>query len=190
MPLRMVSHHESLDHPHAAPVARGNDGLCLGRVQPDRLFAQHVLAGPEGLNRPLDMQMVGQRIVDRVYLGIVQERLVITVTAGDAKACGDAGCPLGVARGDRRDDTALAGNDRRNDAFYANVSGTEDAPFDLAHLLTPSNLRCIRQSTARRWRKTGWQRGSWFLVYRLGRRWYLGAVVGTTAESLRMESKP
>ena len=48
MPLRVVSHHESLDYPHAALVARGNDGLCLSRIQPDRLFAQHVFAGPEG----------------------------------------------------------------------------------------------------------------------------------------------
>ena len=90
MPLRVKAHHEGLDHAPAAAVARGHNGLRLGGVQSDRLFAQHVLACIERLDRPFDMQMVGQRVVDRFDFRIVQECLVIAVAAGDTEARGDA----------------------------------------------------------------------------------------------------
>ncbi|MFO1048783.1 MAG: hypothetical protein U1E52_12900 [Geminicoccaceae bacterium] len=68
-PLRVGAHHERfLDH-HAGAVARGDQLLALGRVQPDRLLAQHVLAGLGGLDRPGHVQMVGQGVVDASMSG-------------------------------------------------------------------------------------------------------------------------
>ena len=40
--------------------------LRLRGVRRERLFAQHVLAGAQGADRPLVVQAVGQRDVDRV----------------------------------------------------------------------------------------------------------------------------
>ena len=59
--------------------------LAFGRGQADRLFAQHVLARLQGLDRPGHVQVVGQRIVDRLDLGIGQQLLVGAIGLGNAQ---------------------------------------------------------------------------------------------------------
>ena len=85
--------------------------LRLGGGQRQRLLAQDVLAGPGRGDRPLGVEVVGQRDVDGVDVRVGEERLV--------RAVGASGCrarrrPLGawaaVAGGDR-DDLAASGAD-------------------------------------------------------------------------------
>src|SRR4029079_19451368 len=49
----------------------------------ERLFRQHVLPGLERAHRPLDVERVGQRDVDRVELGIGKQLVVASVRALD-----------------------------------------------------------------------------------------------------------
>ena len=51
-------------------------GLGVGNRQREGLLAQHVLAGVEGTMRPLGVQMVRQRVVDRIDGRVRQQRLV------------------------------------------------------------------------------------------------------------------
>ena len=54
----------------------------------DRLLAQHVLAGRRRLDRDRHVQMVGQRIVDRLDLGVLEQLRVRAVGAWDAQRLG------------------------------------------------------------------------------------------------------
>ena len=76
---RVVPVVERLHHDEAG--ARRNGGNLLGfvRVRGERLLAQHVLACLERGDRPLRVEPVGQRVVDRVDLGIGEERGVRVV---------------------------------------------------------------------------------------------------------------
>ena len=85
-PLRVGADHERFLDSHAGAVAHRDQLRALGGVEPDRLLAQHVLAGLGGLDRPGHVQVVGQRIVDRVDLGVGQELLVAAVAARRCRA--------------------------------------------------------------------------------------------------------
>ena len=62
--------------------------LRFRRGPRERLFAQHVLAGLGGSDRPLRVQAIRQRVVDRVDVRIGQQRLVRAVRALDAALSG------------------------------------------------------------------------------------------------------
>ena len=149
MPLRMEAHHEGLDDAPAAAVAGRDDGLCFNGIEGDWLLAEHVLAGLECLHRPFDVQVVGQRVVDRLDLRIVEQCLIAAVAARNAEARGDVAGPLGIARGNGRDDAALARENGRDDALDADVRGTENSPDHLAHVF-PSELGRIIPSAIKR----------------------------------------
>ena len=77
-------------------------GRFLGR-DGDGLFAEHMLAGPGGRQGQRHMQMVGQRVVDRLDFRVFQHGLIGAVGLGDAEL---RGCGLGgfeLARGDGDD---------------------------------------------------------------------------------------
>ena len=82
-PLRMEAHHERLGDQHLA--GRRAQLQRLGRGQRDRLLAQHVLARGRGLQRQRHVQVVGQRVVDRLDLGIGEQGFVRSRTP--------SGCP-------------------------------------------------------------------------------------------------
>ena len=84
-PLRMVAVGKRLLDVPAALVARRDQGEDIGGRQAKRLLAKHVLAGREGPRRPLDVQVVGQRHVQRVDAGIVDQRFVGSEVARDAE---------------------------------------------------------------------------------------------------------
>ena len=83
-PARLHAHHRRLTDHHAGPIARGDQATRVGAGGGDGLFAQHMLPGVGGALGPGDVQVVRQRIVDRVNLGIGQQRLVGGVRSGDA----------------------------------------------------------------------------------------------------------
>ena len=85
LPLRVVQHDVGLLNLQAGLVANGDQAGSLGRVERDRLLAQHVLAGARRLHRPRDVKMVGQRVVDHVDRGIGEQGLVVAVGLGKAE---------------------------------------------------------------------------------------------------------
>jgi hypothetical protein len=74
--LRVVAPHEGLGQHAAFALGDVEDAIDVLGVAGERLLAQHVLAGLERAERPLHVQRVGQRVVDRVDVGIGQQRLV------------------------------------------------------------------------------------------------------------------
>jgi hypothetical protein len=85
-----------------------------------------VLAAPCGFDRPRHVQVIRQRVVDRVDVGIVEQRLVRAVRPGDAEFLrGLVGARL-IARGDGDDLSQAAALHRWNDFVDADGGGTED----------------------------------------------------------------
>ena len=73
-----------------APAAEQASTIVgFGRGQGHRLLAQHVLAGPGGRDGPLGVQVVRQRDVDGVDVGIGEQRLVGGVGTVEAQLVGD-----------------------------------------------------------------------------------------------------
>ena len=74
-------------HELEAWMARGRIGQRLGftRIERDRLLAQHVLPCLERANRPGDVEIVRQRIVDGVDVRIREELFVRSVCRRDAE---------------------------------------------------------------------------------------------------------
>ena len=66
-----------------ARSAASNASLDVVRRDAERLLAQHVLSGLEGADRPLDVHGVRERDVDRLDVGILEERLIAPVCALD-----------------------------------------------------------------------------------------------------------
>ena len=103
----MVAIHERLHQPDAGVRAGLDHPLRVGRGHGQRLLAQDVLAGPSRGERPLGMEVVRQRDVDDIDVGVGEERLVRAVGGRDAELVGD-GARLGrVPRRDRHDLAAL-----------------------------------------------------------------------------------
>ena len=133
LPLRVEAHHERLRHVHLALAELG--GLFGG--EGDGLLAQHVLPGPGRLQGERDVEVVGERDVDGLDLGVGQELLVGTVGPGDGQL---AGRLLGVGQGAGGDGAhldvraALHGGD---DLQHPDLGGAEHPPDDLLHGGTP-----------------------------------------------------
>jgi hypothetical protein len=75
-PLRVLAHHEGLLDELAGAVAHGDEGTRLFRAQRDRLLAEHVFARLRGLDRPGHVEVIRERVVDGVHVGVGQEILV------------------------------------------------------------------------------------------------------------------
>jgi len=132
-PLGMVGDHEGLGGELARPVARRDEGVDLRGAQRDRLLGQHVLAGLERLQRPFDVGVVGQRVVDRVDLRIGEQRLV---AVGDPRpvARREAVRLARRAAGDGGDEAAVARLDAGADPLARDLRRPEDAPPHLLHV--------------------------------------------------------
>src|SRR5438876_4518790 len=103
--------HEGLHEVY--PGYAGGDAhlLCLRRVHSQRLLAQHVLACRNSTQRPLLVQAVDQRDVDRLHLRILEERLVRGAHTRDPMTRSDLLCPRLVSAGDRHEAPVAGGGD-------------------------------------------------------------------------------
>ena len=100
---RVVPVVERLHHDEAGARRDRGDVFGLLRVRGERLLAQHVLAGLERGDRPLRVQPVRERVVDRVDVGIGDERRVGVVHLRDAVLRRERVGPAAIARRDRAD---------------------------------------------------------------------------------------
>ena len=121
--------HVGLEERHAGLCARGSHRLRVGGRRRQWLFAEHVLSGRGGSLHPLPVQAVRQRDVDRVDLGIVEQRRVGAVGARGPEAAAPA---VGGAFA-RHCDEARPGarDDRRQHRLLRDLRGGADhAPAD------------------------------------------------------------
>jgi hypothetical protein len=75
-PLGMVHDHVGLGHQQPRPVPRLDQPVELLGPHRHGLLAQDMLARLDGLQRPFDMEVVGQRDIDRLHLRVGQKLLV------------------------------------------------------------------------------------------------------------------
>ncbi len=126
----MVAHHEGLggDQPGLGPDGLDLTGLI--RIESDGLLAQHMLSGSEGLDGQGRVQVVRERVVDRVDIRVGEQRLVRSVGLGDSEGRGGLPGP-GLVPGRERDDLApLAGLHGRDDLVAGDLGGAQDTPSD------------------------------------------------------------
>jgi len=97
LPRGVEAVHESLHQPDASSGAGVDHLLRLSCVQRQRLLAQDVLAGPGRRDRPLGVEVVRQRDVDRVDLVVGQQVLVRAMRLRDPEPIGCGPCAVGVA---------------------------------------------------------------------------------------------
>ena len=77
-------------HHHAGLVAGLDHGNGVLGAQCQRLFAQHVLARSGSGNHLVAVQLIGGADVDRLHLGVGQERVHRAVGGGDVAGLGKA----------------------------------------------------------------------------------------------------
>src|SRR5206468_3812577 len=79
-PLWMGANHKGLADLDTGLIARRDQRLTLSRAQADGFFAQHVFARPGGPNRPRNVQVVRQGIIDRLHIRIGEQFFVRPVS--------------------------------------------------------------------------------------------------------------
>ena len=83
-PLRCRLDHEGFGDLDVGGIADGDEGSGFFGGEGDGLFAEDVLAGLRGFDGPGDVQVVGERIVDGVDVGVGEECFVGAVSLGNA----------------------------------------------------------------------------------------------------------
>ena len=91
----MVGGHPSFRDQAGTGLARGDQAVEIIRMQGDGFFAQDRLARMGRADRPIDMQGVGQRDIDRVNLGVGQKRVIAVMHAQPRR---DGGKGFGAGR--------------------------------------------------------------------------------------------
>ena len=128
LPGRMEPVHERLHQQHTLGLAGLDHPLGLRRVRRERLLAQHVLAGPGRGDRPLRVEVVGQRVVHGIDVRIGQQVLVRAERARDAEPGRGGLGTAQITRGDRDDLTPRGRGRGRDDLLDPDLGRREDAP--------------------------------------------------------------
>lgn len=90
LPLRMIPENEGFLDVPTRPVAGPDERRDLRRRQAQRFLAQHVFAGCQCAYIPFEMQVVGQRDVDRIDVGIGEDGVTepwLRAICSDAATC-------------------------------------------------------------------------------------------------------
>src|SRR5581483_5113398 len=132
--LRRVAVHERFRDEQPGLLGRVEHGLRLLRVGGQRLLAEHVLAGLERPDRPLAVERVRQRDVDRLDVRILEQRLVRAVGALDPPLARECLRPPPLAARDR-DQVDLRRRLRsRNELPF--MSAVETMPQAVMHVVS------------------------------------------------------
>ncbi len=125
--LRVVEVHEPFHRDPPGPVGGGDDGVDVVDGQRERFLAQDVLARLECADRPLGMEVVGQRDVDDVHVRRRDEVVIRPERPGDAVACREVGGSTRIPAGDARQLAPVAGRDGPDEPGR-DPARPEDAP--------------------------------------------------------------
>ena len=135
--MRVVHDHVGFDSELARGVPRSDKAVELALFHRDRLFAEDVLASFERLYRPIDMQMVGQRNIDGLDIGIGQQRVVVGVDLEVRREGLKRLGLLGIRRRDGRKLGTLGGVDRASHEFLGEIRRPQNTPFNRLHDFLP-----------------------------------------------------
>src|SRR5712692_4045887 len=142
-PLRMRLHHERLAHLHTCALARRQQRPRLRHVQADRLLAQHVLPCLRRFDRPRHVQMIRQRVVDRLHLAIPQQFLIRSVRLLNPQLSRCLFRFLLIPRSNRGDLAPRPELHPGNHFAHRNRRRPQDTPFHLLHSLLRPALVCV-----------------------------------------------
>ena len=78
-PLRVIAHHDCLFDQQPGTVARFDERLDLASRACKWLLAQDMLAGLQGANAPLDVQVVRKGVVDRFDVRVCKQLFVARI---------------------------------------------------------------------------------------------------------------
>ena len=135
--------HERLAQQSAAPLGGVECRDHLLGVARERLLAEHVLAGLERFDRPLGVQRVRQRDVDRLDLGVGEQVLVRAVGARNLPLARVGLGPGPVAAGNG-DEVDLRRRVRAGDHLPVDVGRGDNAPLNCGtHARTISQVTTI-----------------------------------------------
>jgi hypothetical protein len=123
----VVAIHERLGRHLAGAPARLGDPIDILHRERQRLLAQHVFAGLERAHRPLDVQMIRQRNVDDVDVGVGEQRLVRPERPRNVPLTGVVAGAIERPARHRGQLAARRGADRRNQRAI-DTGGTEESP--------------------------------------------------------------
>lgn len=121
--------HHGFHEQHTGRLTGGDRFTRLGRCQCGWFFAEHVLAGARGLDRPFGVTIVGQRQVHRIDRRIGQQFVVIAIAGLETEAFHEL-TRYAATTGQRIRVAVTGGQDGRNRVFAGDFGGTEHAPVD------------------------------------------------------------
>ena len=130
--------------PILTPVAGADGEQSFGfrDGEAERLLAENVLAGFSGSDGPGDVEVIGQRIVDGVDIGVGEKFFIRAVGRGNAQG----GCRLLGLRKTARcdgDDTGVLASLHGGDDFLGRCGGAENSPAQLAGHVYLSSIRIL-----------------------------------------------
>ena len=132
---RRVAIHERLHQPHAVGRTRRDHLPTLGGVQRGGFLDEHMLAVLRRADRPLAVQRIRQRNIDRVHVRVAQQALVAVKRlrhAGKLRPCRRE--LRAVTRRQGVEFRVLRAQDRRDNFHARDARIAEDAPADFAVL--------------------------------------------------------
>ena len=132
-PARVQPVHERLHEPDAFGLADGDHVGRLIGVHRERLLAQHVLPRTGRGLRPLGMEVVRERDVDGVDVGVGEEFLVRAIGPRDVELRRNGRRAAWLARRDRVHRAPSGATDSRDDLLSADVRRRQDSPADRGH---------------------------------------------------------
>ena len=124
---RLVTIHEPFFDDDAGRRGGGGNAIDVGRIERERLLAQHMLAGGDRRQRPRHVIGVGKGNVDRVDAGVIKQRVVPLDGPRDRPLGGVLRRPHRVAAGHRDQFAAPRQPHRGNDAAV-DARGAKDSP--------------------------------------------------------------
>ena len=128
---------EGLHQHHMVALRTAEHLLGLGPAGREGLFAEHVLSMLKRTNRPFVVQMIGQRNVHGLDLGVLQELRVASVGAGEAVLLPELLGLLKAPPGNGGALTAVGQLHAPGGVPLKDVRRAHHAPFDLSHMYPP-----------------------------------------------------
>ena len=123
--------HEAFHQQDAGGLGRGDHGLRFRGVHGQGFLAEDVLAGPQGPDGPLGVEVVRQGDVDGVDGRVLDEVLVRPEGAVDVEADRPVPGPGFVPGGDGGQEAVPRCEDGRDEGLLGDPGAPQDAPPDL-----------------------------------------------------------
>ena len=130
-PLRVRLHHKRFANFHAGALPHRQQRPRFRGVQRDGLFAQHVLPRLRRLDGPRHVQVIRQRIVDRLNFRIAQQFLIRSISLFNFQPGSRRPGLVQIARSDSRHLTPRALLHPRNHFAHRDGRRAQNAPLHL-----------------------------------------------------------